>query len=110
MRPNRVGLKYHADLAFLRRGANAPATRKDRLAVERDFSFVRLFEAGDAAPQCRLSRPARPEQNEKFAAPDFQIDRLQRRHRMIAGAKFFAQAGDRNHATSVTRLRRPKMK
>src|SRR5258705_10980071 len=104
MRPDRIGLKDHADLALFGRGADAPAARITNLAVERDLAFVRLFETRDAAQKRRLARAARPEQDKKFPASDFEIDRLHRRDHAIAGKKFFAQAGDRDHPTSVTRL------
>src|SRR5258705_17344 len=59
MRPDRIGLKDHADLALFGRGADAPAARINNLALDRDIAFVRLSESRDAAQKRRLALAAR---------------------------------------------------
>ena len=47
MRPDRVRLKHHAELAFLRRGEQSPRGCRDDDVVDQNLAAVRLFQAGD---------------------------------------------------------------
>jgi hypothetical protein len=108
MRPDRIGLKHHADAALFRVLRNAPAAGKNQIAVERNFAGVRFLQTRHAAQKRRLARTARSQHDEELSLADFEIDASKRGHGMIGGLKTLAQARDRNHSASTNRVRRPK--
>src|SRR5205814_2594102 len=59
VRPDRVTLKDHADVAFLGRHENAAFGTADLPIAQPDLAFVRLLEAGDHAQGCGLATAAR---------------------------------------------------
>src|SRR5678816_4053392 len=67
MRPDRVGLKYHSQLAFFRRQVNSTRGRCDGLAGYGNFSAVRLFQSRDQAQRGSLAATRRPEQRKDLA-------------------------------------------
>src|SRR5690242_5782527 len=110
MRPDRIGLKYHADLSLLWRSTETLRPRVDHFSVERDLPLIGFFQTGHGAQKSGFARAAGSEQNEKFAAIDFEMHRAQRSHGAIVGGEIFGHADDRNQAPSAIRLRRPKTK
>src|ERR1051325_2415845 len=110
MRPDRIGLKYHADLSLLWRSTDTPRPRVNHLSVERDLPLIGFFQTGHGAQKRGFARATGSEQDKKFAAIDFEMHRAQRGHRAIIGGEIFGHAGDRNQALSAIRLRRPKTK
>jgi hypothetical protein len=74
VRPNGVGLKHHADFAFLSGNKDARHRRIDHTAADFDFAAVRPLQAGDAPKSRRLAATARTKQNTKITLGDFQID------------------------------------
>ncbi len=83
MRPNRIGLKNHADLPLLRRDIAGRTGRKYGLAVENNIARIGLFQARDAAHQRGLARTAGPQKNEELPFLDFEIDAIQGRHCLL---------------------------
>src|SRR5512132_2006345 len=67
MRPNRIGLKHHAKLAFFRRQVKSARRDGDGLTSYRNFSAVGLFQAGDEAQRGRLTATRRAKQRKDLA-------------------------------------------
>src|SRR4029077_8377530 len=80
MRPDRVGLKNHADLPLLGRDVTVRTGGKYRPSVENNTTRIGSFQSRNAAHQRGLSRTAGPQENEKLALPDVEIDAIQGRH------------------------------
>src|SRR5262249_6991944 len=76
MRPQRIGLEYHADPALLRR--QRPARPTDHLSRELDRAIIRRLEASHQPQQCGLAAAGRPEQGEELAIGDGKTDLLDR--------------------------------
>ena len=74
VRPDRVGLKHHADVASFRRHIDAPIGRNHHAARDLHLAGVGLFEARDHAQSRRLAATARSEQGDDFALLDFERD------------------------------------
>src|SRR4030095_5875588 len=72
VRPDRVGLKHHADVAFFRRHVDAPIGRDHDAARDLHLPGIGLFEARDHAQGRRLAAAARSEQGDDFALLDFE--------------------------------------
>ena len=70
VRPHRVGLEHHADVAQARRHVQSALGRRDLVAADRDRAAGRLFEAGDAAQGRGLAAAGGPEQHDDLARRD----------------------------------------
>src|SRR5690606_34202320 len=78
MRPERVRLEDHAEVAALR-GQTEPAVAVEhRSAVNLDAARVRLLESRDRAQQRRLAAAAGSEQDEELARHDVDVDIVDR--------------------------------
>src|SRR5262249_8223322 len=107
VRPDRVGLKHHADFPLLRREVTSRTGRKDGFVVESDASRIGLLQSRDAAHQRGLPRTAGSQQNKELLFANLKIDAVQGRYRLFARFEVLAQTGDGNHSASSRRLLRP---
>src|SRR5262245_29528989 len=110
VRPDRVGLKHHADFPLLGRKVTLRAGRKDGLVVESDTPRIGLLQSRDAAHQCGLPRTTRSQQDKVLFFTDLKIYAIQGRHRLLARFEVLTQTGDRNHSASSRRLLRPTIR
>ncbi len=67
VRPNRIGLKHHADVALIGRQQPSAVTDHDRLIAEKDIAGVGCLQTGDHAQGGGLTAAARAEQSENLA-------------------------------------------
>ena len=74
MRPDRVGLEHHADVADVGRRHDAAAGRRDRLARDSDLAAVGVLEAGNAPQGRRLAATRGAEQRHELALRDLERD------------------------------------
>src|SRR5947209_10649524 len=79
VRPDRVGLEHHADIARTRRHVHATLRRRDFIAADRDRAGGRLLQAGNAAQRRGLAATGRPEQHDDLAGRDAEADIVDRR-------------------------------
>jgi hypothetical protein len=88
-------LKHHAGVPLVR---GEPG---HVLVAEKDLPLFRDVETGEAAQQRRLAAAARPQQEEKLALLDREIELVQGNR----GAKFFSELfyPDGNHRADVDR-------
>ena len=70
MRPDRVRLEHHAEIAQTRRHEHAPRRRGDHAFRHRDLAGSRMLKPGDAAQGRGLAAPRRPEQDHDLAGGD----------------------------------------
>jgi hypothetical protein len=73
VRPQRVRLEDHADLALVGRPVDPPFGIEDDLVAERDPTGARRLQAGEAAQRGRLAAPARTEEDEELALLDLDV-------------------------------------
>src|SRR6266700_590890 len=59
MRPDRIRLKHHPELAMIRRHEDLLARRKDGRSIDLDRSRVRLFQSCDRTQRRRLPAATR---------------------------------------------------
>src|SRR5262245_6694452 len=110
VRPDRVGLKHHADFPLLRRTITSWTGRKDGFVVESDTARIGLLQSRDAAHQRGLPRTAGSQQDKELFFTDLKIDAVQGRYRLLARFEVLAQTGDGNHNASSRRLLRPTIR
>ncbi len=82
VRPQRVRLEHHADVALVRRQVDPAFGVEHRGRAEADLASARCFQAGEAPQRRRLAAPARTEEDEELALLDLEIevvDSLRRR-------------------------------
>jgi hypothetical protein len=84
VRPERVRLEDHADVALVRRKVDAARGVVDRLLAERDRPCVGGLEAREATQGRRLPAPARAEEDEELARFDLEIEVVDRDRRRLA--------------------------
>src|SRR4029434_6637954 len=110
MRPDRIGLKNHADLPLLRRNVISGTGRKDGFAVENNIPCIGFLESRDAAHQRGLPRTAGSQQDEELFLAGLKIDAIQGHYRCVARLEVLAQLRDGNHSASSRRLLRPTIR
>src|SRR4030095_15779502 len=110
MRPDRVGLKNHADLPPLLRNVISRTGRKEGFAVENNIPCIGFLQSRDAAHQRGFPRTARSQQDEELFFADLKIDAIQGRYRLLTRLKVRAQLSDGNHSASSSRLLRPTIR
>ena len=86
VRPDRVGLEHHADVAFFRGERKARMGQHHRVVAEINRTFVGLFQARDHAERRRLAAARRPQQGNHFPDADLQAQ-------PIDGLKLAARIG-----------------
>ena len=74
MRPDRVGLEHHADIAVVRFDRQLRRAVEHRLSVDLDPAFLRRFQAGDAAQRGGLAAAGGAEQGDQLAVGDLEAD------------------------------------
>ena len=79
VRPDRVRLEDHAEVALVGRHERRRRRRGDDAPAQRDLAGVGTLEAGDQAQGRGLAAAARPEQREDLAAPDLERRAVHRR-------------------------------
>ena len=77
VRPDRIRLEHHTDVAFFRWHINFSFRRIHQRPVDLQFSGIRFFQTGDAAQRRSLAAAARPEQHTKLFLGDLEIDTAQ---------------------------------
>ena len=77
MRPERIGLEHHADVALPRRHLKHVLPADDHAPV------LRVVEAGDKAQQRGLAAARRTEKGKELARLDFKVDVFQHMQRAI---------------------------
>ena len=92
VRPHRVGLKHHAEVAQPRRHQDAALGRRHHLPGDADFAGGRMLEPGDAAQGRRLAAAGRAEQDHDLAGRHGESSRRRSAGRPIA--ELLAQIGD----------------
>ena len=90
--PQRVALKHHARVAFVRRHA------RHIVVAEKNAPAFRQVKSGDGAQQRRLPATARPEEEKDFARLDAQVDRMKRHGFAETLGEFFN--GQRDHESN----------
>src|SRR5262245_13357581 len=110
VRPDRVGLKHHADFPLLRRKATSRTGGKDGSVIESDTPCIGLLQSRDAAHQRGLPRTAGSQQDKELFFTDLKIDPIQGRYRLVPRFEVLAQTGDGNHSASSRRLLRPTIR
>ena len=78
VRPERVGLEHHRDVALLR------GEVRDIAAGEPDGAGRGLLEAGDGAQERGLAAAGRAEDRDELARRDGEVDAMQHRRRAVA--------------------------
>src|SRR5690349_7814023 len=74
MRPDRVGLKHHADVALVRRHDDVAAAGEHELVADEDLAPEGFLQSGDRAERRRLAAAAGTEKREELSLRDFEID------------------------------------
>src|SRR5262245_26724984 len=97
MRPDRVGLKYHSSIAFLRGNNDAFLRREHRCPSELNLSRIGAFEPGDAAQDRRFAATARSQDGKKFAVGNIEGDTADGRDFLMLGMKGFDKISDPDH-------------
>jgi len=101
VRPNGIGLKYHADVSAVDGNKEIALARVDDLVADLDFSSRGFFQAGDAAQGCRFAAAAWPQQGDQAAGRDFKTDVIDRSR---VGGKFLGQMGHSDHGRPASRI------
>ncbi len=78
VRPDRVRLKHHSDVAFIGRDAELSARVDDRLVAEEHLAAVGLLQPGHDAQGRGLSAPAGAEQRDELTVRDVERDVIDR--------------------------------
>ena len=73
VRPQRVRLEHHADVALVGRQVDPAVGVEHRGRAEADLAGARRFQAGEAAQRGRLAAPARTEEDEELALLDLEV-------------------------------------
>ena len=100
VRPHRIGLEHHAEVARARRHQDAARRRRHHPAADRNLAAGRMFEAGDAAQRRGLAAAGRPEQHHDLAGRHGEADAVDRRP---ADRELLPEVGDlqrRRHAVT----------
>ena len=94
MRPHRIALKHHADVAAFGRHESSLLGAIHQFAADFDFAAVGPFQPRDAA-QCRgFSAAARTKQDDEFVLDHLQVYFAHRLHQAAAGGVEFFQIAD----------------
>ncbi len=67
VRPDRIALEHHADIAFVRCNEGGRIGRRHDAAADRDRAAVGALQAGETTQRRRLAAAARAEQREELA-------------------------------------------
>ena len=109
MRPQRIGLEHHADVAFLRR--QRPAGTADDGVAELHDAAVGHLESGHQPQQRGLAAAGRPEQREELAVGDVEAHALDGaglaempRHRLERHARHGTTPSGRLRAIRLARI------
>jgi hypothetical protein len=70
VRPDRVRLEHHAEVAPIRRNVDPVAAREHRSVIDGDFAGVGGFQAGDALQRRGLAAAAGAKQGEELTSRD----------------------------------------
>ena len=97
VRPDRVGLKHHADFALLGGNKDTRHRRIDHASADLYFPSVWPFQAGDASERGRLTATAGSQKNAEITLGNFQINFFQRVDDPLLGVKSLAQLSNANH-------------
>ena len=89
MRPHRIGLEHHTDVAVARGDEAALFGGGDEFVADMDRAACGMFEAGDAAQGCRLAAAGGAEEDDDLAGLDGEGDVV---HGGFAGGEDLAQA------------------
>jgi hypothetical protein len=84
VRPERVGLEDHPDVAPVGREVHPCAGVEHRPVTERDATRVRRLQARKAAQRGRLPAAARAEEDEELALLDLEVEIVHGRRRRVA--------------------------
>src|SRR5690348_7980660 len=74
MRPNRVRLKDHADVALMNRNGDALCSSEHELVAKPYFAGIRVFQTRYHSKRRRLAATAWSEQSKEFSGRDIEID------------------------------------
>jgi len=83
VRPDRVRLKDHAEIAPVRWHEEPARRRGDQTPAQRDLAGIRMLEPGHEAKGGGLAAAARPEQGEHLAPPDLERCAVHRRRHAV---------------------------
>src|SRR5690606_35393989 len=97
VRPQRVGLEDHAQVALLRRDVDAPAGVEHHGVAEADDALVGALQAGHAAQRRRLPAAALAEEHDELALPDVEVQPVDRGETARAGPEGLRQVLDTEH-------------
>jgi hypothetical protein len=78
MRPNRVGLKHHAESPFVRGEENTLRRRRHNRAIDQNLALVRFFQSSDEPKRRGFAAPRRTEQSKDLAGPNRETDVIDR--------------------------------
>jgi hypothetical protein len=74
VRPDRIGLEHHADVALVRRAVHALAGVEEHVVADRDAARGGRLEPGDAAHRAGLAAAGLPEQHHRLALADVEVE------------------------------------
>ena len=98
VRPNRVGLKHHADVAIIGRHEGSLGGGIDQIVADKNFVLAsRRFQPGDRAQRRGFAAPARAEQGEKLPLVNVDIDTTHRMHPAALGLIKDVEIFNANH-------------
>ncbi len=106
VRPDRVGLKHHAEIAPVGRDEDTLGGREHDASAKLDLAALRPLQSGDGAQRRGLAAAARPEQREQGAVGHIERHVLCGFDGLTVGACIFrVQRLDAEHASLPSRLR-----
>src|SRR5690242_2930466 len=101
MRPDRVGLKHHADVALVRRHDKLAAAGEHELVADEDLALERFLQSGDRAQRRRLTAAARAEEREELPLLDVEIDAAHGVDLAALGLIADVETFDANHPLTI---------
>src|ERR1019366_1561890 len=102
VRPNRVGLKHHADVPVVWLNHHARVGIEHDLAVDRDAAALRCFQAGDAAQSRGLAATGGAQKRYQLPVGDLEIDMIDDR---FAGVLFHQALDGNSHCQTFNGAR-----
>src|SRR5262249_4188745 len=97
MRPDRIGLEHHTNVAVVRRDPGAVVARVNRAAAYLDFATIGLLEARDAAQDRRLAAARRAQERVELPLLDLERDAFHRLVLAMSGAVSHREIANPDH-------------
>src|SRR3954468_2559557 len=100
MRPDRVGLENHAEIAPVGRNEDLALRRENDAVVDRNLATHRTLQAGNGPQSRGLAATGRTKQREELASRHFEANVLRRSHgRTVRGLVFSVESAECKHTS-----------